>query len=210
MPLNLLVRPYRSSDAREIVRVYRDAYNSLRVSRGGLHPDWIVEKVQNKSDEELLMRLKDGYSLAVAEVEETGELVGIGAISNRSIDRIFRSARSKSHYVRESCQRGKAGISVGSMLRRATLDRAKALGFRKVWGYAQPESRKWHKKFGARFYSRHDTYNPEHMARVHYYEIELRPSFWNSIRIEPCLFRIGKLLSSLRPRTLAEKLANRS
>ena len=113
---------------------------------------------------------------------------------------MLRSARSKSHYVRLGLQRGKGGVGLGTLLRDVTLGRARELGYRKVWGYAQPESKGWHGKFGARFYPRHDTYNPEHSMMVHYYEIELRKSIWNCVRIEPCLFRLGKLIPTLEAR----------
>ena len=195
--MHVRIRPYRPEDAAAVVGVYRDAYNVLRESRGGRHADHVVERIQGMSDSVLLQRLLAGYHLVVAENEETRKLLGIGAVSDRWLDRLLKSARSKSHYVRMGLQGGKGGVGLGTLLRDATLGRAKALGYRKVWGYAQPESQRWHEKFGARFYPRHDTYNPEHLLVVHYYEIELRPSFWNRIRIEPCIFRSSKLLPTI-------------
>jgi len=194
------IRPYQDGDAEGVVEVYRDAYDVLRASRGGHHADSIVDRIQAMSDEALLERLLHGYYLVVAESEDDGALLGIGAVSDRRIDRLLRSARSKSHYVRLGLQRGKGGVGLGTLLREATLGQARKLGYRKVWGYAQPESKGWHGKFGARFYRRHDTYNPEHSMRVYYYEIELRKSLWNSIRIEPCLFRLSKLVPTLKAR----------
>lgn len=198
--MSIRIRPYAEEDAPGVVEVYRDAYDVLRTSRGGRHSDEIVDRIQAMSDETLLDRLLVGYHLVVAESEEGAILLGIGAISDGWIDRVLRSARSKSHYVRLGLQRGKGGVGLGTLLREVTLGRARDLGYRKVWGYAQPESKGWHGKFGARFYPRHDTYNPEHSMMVHYYEIELRKSIWNSVRIEPCLFRLSKLVPTLEAR----------
>lgn len=195
--MGIRVRPYEDRDAEQVVDVYRDAYEVLRSSKGGQHPDRVVEAVQRMSNEALLERVVAGYALFVAEEVETGRLIGIGAVSNRLIDRWLRSGRSKSHYVRASAQGGKGGVGVGSLLRTETLAHAKRLGYRKVWGYSQPESRRWHEKFGARFYPRHDTFNPEHSLVVHFYEITLRESPWNRLRIEPWLFRVTEFFPSL-------------
>ena len=198
--LQVRIRAYRPADAAQVVDVYRDAYEALRASRGGRHADHLVDRIQGLSDAALLQRLRDGYHLFVAADEATGRLLGIGALSDRPLDRLLNSARSKSHYVRLGLQGGKGGVGLGTLLRNATLGRARELGYRKVWGYAQPESRGWHAKFGALFYPGHDTYNPEHSLTVSYYDIELRPSVWNRIRIEPCLFRLGKLLPTIAAR----------
>ncbi|MDF1552412.1 MAG: hypothetical protein P1P84_05085 [Deferrisomatales bacterium] len=198
--MQIRIRPYRPADAAGILDVYRDGYEVFRHSRGGQHADAIVDRIQSMPDAALLRRLLDGYWLVVAEDEHTGRLLGIGAISDRRIDRVLRSARSKSHYVRLDLQAAKGGAGLGTRLRNATLGRARELGYRKVWGYSMPESRGWHGKFGARFYPRHDTYNPEHSGMVGYYEIELRASFWNRVRIEPCLYRLSKLLPTIAAR----------
>lgn len=198
--MDVEIRPYRPDDAPGVVDVYRDAYDVLRESRGGRHADHIVDRIQGMTDEALLRRLLHGYHLVVAQDRESGRLLGIGGISDRRLDRWLGSARSKSHYVRLKLQGGRGGKGLGTLLRDATLARARELGRRKVWGYAQPESRKWHGKFGARFYPRHDTFNPEHSLFVGYYEIELRPSFWNRIRVEPCIFRLSKLIPTIRAR----------
>lgn len=191
------VRPYEDRDAEQVVDVYRDAYEVLRASKGGRHPDRVVEAVQGISNEALLERVVAGHALFVAEEVETDRLLGIGAVSIRPLDRWLRSGRSKSHYVRASAQGGEAGVGVGSLLRTETLAHAKRLGYRKVWGYAQPESRRWHERFGAHFYGRHDTFSPEHSVVVHYYEIILRDSLWNRMRIEPRIYRVSKSLRSL-------------
>ena len=198
--MNLRIRPFESRDASGVVAVYRDAYDVLRASRGGRHADDVVDRIQAKSDEALLDQLLVGYYLVVAENQDDAALVGIGAISDRRIDRLLKSARSKSHYVRRGLQQGKGGLGLGTMLREVTLGRARELGYRKVWGYSQPESMGWHRKFGARFYPRHDTYNPDHAMLVRYYEIELRKSLWNCIRIEPSLWRMGKFVPTLLAR----------
>ena len=206
--MSLRIRPYESRDAEGVVEVYRDAYDALRASRGGRHADDVVDRIQAMSDEVLLERILAGYYLLVAESEAEARLVGIGAISERPLDRLLQSARSKSHYVRAGLQRGSGGVGLGTLLRQGTLGRARKLGYRKVWGYSQPESKGWHEKFGARFYPRHNTYNTEHSMIVHYYEIELRESPWNAVRIEPCLFRLSKLLPTLWAR-LGEWRADR-
>ena len=199
-PMQIRIRPYQPEDDEAIVDVYRDAYDVLRESRGGHHSDRIVDRVQAMSDAALRRRLLAGYELFVAEDEAAERLVGIGAISVRWIDRMLASGRSKNHYVRAGLQGGKGGVGLGTLLRDTTLGRARELGYRKVWGYAQPESRGWHGKFGARFFPRHNTYNPEHSLIVSYYEIELRPSPLNGIRIEPCLFRLLKSIPTIKAR----------
>ncbi len=199
--MRVKIRPYRpGDDDAGILSVYRDAYDVLRVSRGGSHADAIVDRVQALPDQNLLDRLLVGYHLVVAEDEESGEALGIGAMSERLIDRLLGSGRSKSHYVRLGLQKRQGGRGLGRALRDVTLAHARALGYRKVWGYAQPESKGWHSKFGARFYPRHDTYNPEHSLMVSYYEIVLRESVWNHVRIEPCLWRLSKLIPTCRAR----------
>lgn len=196
--MSVRIRPYEARDAPGVVEVYRDAYDALRVSLGGRHADSIVDRIQALPDEALLDRLLCGYHLVVAESETDGRLLGIGAISDRRVDRLLKSARSKSHYVRAGQQRGRGGVGLGTKLREETLERARQQGYRKVWGYSQPESKGWHEKFGACFHPRHDTYNPEHEMTVHYYEIELRKSPWNAVRIEPILVRVAGQLRTLR------------
>lgn len=193
--MNVTIRPYRPADAAQVVDVYRDAYEALRRSAGGSHPDAVVDRIQAMSDAALLDRVLRGYRLWVADdADDPDRLLGIGAMSDRSLDRVLRSGRSKSHYVRRGLQRGRGGKPLGTLLREATLGWARARGDRKVWGYSQPESRRWHEHFGATFHPEHDTYNPEHELTVSYYEIVLRPSPWNALRIEPLLFRLAKWL----------------
>ena len=194
------IRPYQEGDREAVVDVYRDGYEALRVGRGGDHEEHLVDRVQSLSNEALACRILDGYFVVVAEESDSGELLGIGAVSDLRLDRLLRSARSKTHYVRRNLQGGKGGVGIGSRLRRASLGRARSMGHRKVWGYALSESRRWHAKFGATFHPFHNTYNPEHSGIVHYYEIILRPSGWNRLRIEPWLFRLSKLWPTLKAR----------
>jgi L-amino acid N-acyltransferase YncA len=194
------IRPYQESDRDAVVDVYRDGYDALRIGHGGNHQDYLVDRVQNLSDEALARRILDGYFVVVAEESATGELLGIGAVSDRPLDRFLGSARSKTHYVRRNLQGGRGGVGIGSQLRQASLERARSLGHRKVWGYALSESRRWHAKFGATFHPFHNTYNPEHSSIVYYYEIILQPSGWNRLRVEPWLFRLSKLWPTLKAR----------
>ena len=115
--MSVRIRPFQMEDAAGVVEVYRDAYDVLRASCGGRHSDEIVDRIQAMTDDALLERLLVGYHLVVAESEEEGSLLGIGAVSDRWIDRVLRSARSKSHYVRLGLQRGKGGVGLGTLFK---------------------------------------------------------------------------------------------
>ncbi|MEW6035037.1 MAG: hypothetical protein AB1529_00350 [Candidatus Micrarchaeota archaeon] len=195
--MEIVLREYRPEDAPEIVDVFRDACNALRKSRGGAHPDEDIDRFTGKSDAELLEILERGARITVAEVKGTGRLAGIGAITVDRVARLIGSTYSKDHYVREEFQRGKAGVSVGRMLREATLKAARDMGFRKLYGYSTPEATGFHAKFGAIFHPGHDsTYMGG--VRILYYETELRKSRLNAIRIEPYVFKIGRFISQLK------------
>ncbi len=195
--MEIEIRDYRSGDAKQVIEVFRDSFNTLRKSRGGNHKDSTVDSVVNQPDDATLRMVTSGRLLLVAEVTETGEIAGIGAISDTRADRILGTRYSRTHYVKEKFQRGKAGVSVGKMLRLATIEKAKKLGARKMFGYATIESVGFHKKFGARFMP---MFNSSYLdgVRSYYYEIELRPSFWNRITVEPFIFQFSKLLGKLR------------
>lgn len=101
------------------------------------------------------------------------------------------SVCSRGFYVKEKFQRGRAGVSVGKLLAKARIKWASEMGFRKMYGYSTPESTGFHEKFGARFFSSHDSIYAGDV-RVHYYEIELRPSRLNGLRFEPYVSELIK------------------
>lgn len=190
--MEIFIREYRPGDAGQVVAVYRDASSTLKKSEGGGHPDDRVEAVLSKSDAYLLGKLTSDGILLVAEVKGTGEIVGIGAISDTFASRFLGCRYSRSHYVKAGFQKGKAGINVGSMLRRATIEKARSLGARKLFGYATNESLGFHKRFGAKPVP---LYDGTYMGGVptKYYEIILRRSLWNLIPFEPFLFHLSKI-----------------
>ena len=191
----MIIRKYDPKDSRQIVAVYRDSYDGLRASRGGKHPDSVVDKVLSQSDQQILRYLTKNAQIVVAEMD--GEIAGMGAIKINWLHRILGSAYSTGHYVKKKFQKGKSGVNVGSALRKATIEKASQLGCRKIYGYSTMEAVNFHRKFGAEFYPKYDNYLKYPDAMAHYYEIILRPSFWNGIRIEPYVSDrsfLGKLL----------------
>lgn len=200
--MGIIIRDYRPGDGAQVVGVFRDSNEALRKSRGGLHPDAYVDGLLGRSDLDILSDLEFGARMMVAEVRGSGEIAGMGAISNRWIHRLSGSTYSRSQYVRTSYQRGKRGVHVGSMIRKAVLAKAESMGFRKVYGFSTPGAIGFHSRFGARFFP---AYNRRiGPLEVHYYEIELRPSFWNGFRFEPYLCGLmalyARVLASMRGR----------
>lgn len=187
--MEIFAREYRPEDDSQLPEIFRNASNSLRESRGGKHPDKTIDELIGQPDEQILNRLKFGKFLMVAEVRESGELAGMGAFSRMWKNDFFKTSYSTGHYVKEEFQRGRAGVSVGSMLRLAIMKKAKELGYRKLYGFSTPEAIGFHKKFGARFFPRYNKIN--YGVQVHYYEIELNRSIINGIRFEPLLFELS-------------------
>lgn len=194
--MELEIRDYREDDALQVIEVFRDSFNTLRKSKGGNHDEETVDKVVGQPDDATLFMVVSGRKLLVAVVKGTGEIAGIGAISDSRADRILGSRYSRTHYVKEKFQHGKAGVSVGKMLRNATIEKARNLGARKMFGYATTESIGFHKKFGAKFVP---MFNSSYLGgvRAYYYEMELRPSIWNRIPFEPFIFQFSKLVGKL-------------
>jgi hypothetical protein len=184
--MEIIVRPYREGDP--IVGIYRDSNNTLRKSRGGLHPDAVVDEAVGRKDADILKELLFGGGMMVAEVKDTGELAGIHAFNDRWINRLLGSAYSRSLYVAGKFQHGKAGVSVGMLLRKAILASARDKGYRKVFGYSTPEAIGFHKKFGAVFFPRYNHKLKGKDMQFHYYEVELRHSKFHGPRLEPYLF----------------------
>lgn len=197
--MQVIIRDYKPEDAPAIIAVFRNSFNSLRKSRGGSYPDDYVDRTIGRPDRQILSRLGYGNIMVVAELKKTGEIIGMDSIANRWKHSLLKSTYNANNYVKERYQKGRAGVRVGSMLKKATIEKAKSLGFRKMYGYSTPEARGLCKKFGARFFPSHNA--KEQNVEFHYYEIELCKSFWNSIRIEPYfaeLSQMAKLYSSLR------------
>jgi hypothetical protein len=209
MMTELLVRDYRDSDAKAVVEIFRDASGTLRKSRGGMHRDDEIDTVLALPDDQLIARLTDRSHLLVAEIPETGELVGMGAIRAGGVHRLIGSAFSLNHYVPERLQKGRGGMNVGSVLRKETIARAKELGYRKLFGYAVPESEGFHAKFGADFLPKYNIRDRHNGIEYKYYEFELRRSALNAIRLECYAARFVKLYRDLK-RTGRKTLLPRS
>jgi hypothetical protein len=199
--MDILVRNYLPSDATAVAAVYRDSLDGLRKSKGGSHGDDYVDRMLSKTDEQIMKKLLYSNEFFVAQVRESGEVVGIGGITNRLKHRILGSAYSANLYVKRKFQRGRSGIPVGSLIRSATIERAKSLGFRKLYGYATPEAVNFQKKHGAALYPSHNTKRSGSDITVHYYEVELKKHPLNAIRIEPYVSELSflsRLLLRLR------------
>ncbi|HSB47677.1 MAG TPA: GNAT family N-acetyltransferase [Candidatus Bilamarchaeum sp.] len=179
--MDVFVRKYSPPD--DIVGVYRDSLGSLRKSAGGSHPDDYVDRMLSRSDGQLMRALLYANELFVAEAG--GAIAGMGGFAARLKHRILGSVYSANFYVRREFQHGKSGISVGSLLRNATIEHARRLGFRKMYGYSTEEAISFHKKHGAVFYPEHNVKIRGTGITVHYYEISLKSHPLNGIRIEP-------------------------
>ena len=192
------MRDYSPQDLPGILDVYRDANNTLRSSKGGIHPDRTIERIVSLPDENLAKMLTKNSFIIVAELNN--EIAGFTAFSFSRIDRLLGSVYGKSLYVRESFQRGRAGVSVGRVLMNARKEKLRGMGFRKYFSYSVPESSGFQKKMGARFYPFHDTYSLNESVRMEYFEVEIRPSILNHFRIEPFIFELMFLIRKLRGR----------
>ncbi len=195
--MDIQLREYRPGDEKGVIKVFKDANNSRRVSRGKDHPDEEVDRMLNWSDEEIISFMVDGNYLLVVEVEESGEIIGTGGISTGWTNFLLGSTLSRNHFVKEAYQKNKRGISFGKMLREATISKASSLGFRKIFGYSAASAIGFHKKFNAKTYPKYNKKSPIcKSVELLYYEIELYPSVWNGLRIEPYIHKISKLLPS--------------
>jgi hypothetical protein len=191
--MEISIRRAAPADIPKLPAVFRDANDSLRKSQGGLTPDKEIDRLNALPDSGLRRNFTRGAVLFVAEVRGTGEIAGMGALTDNFISRIVGSTYSRSHYVLRAFQHGKGGVSVGRLLREATIAEAKRLGFRKMYGYSTAEAIGYHKKFGAVFHPQYD-FRVLGNTLSHYYEIELRRSALNWLHIEPYIFRLGMLL----------------
>lgn len=201
MPImEIIVRDYSPKDANQIIQVAKEAHGPLLQSRGGLHPDESLEKFLAMDDSAFISMLTKGTTILVAELRESGLIVGTAGFTATRYDRTIGSAYSRNMFVREAFQRGKAGVNVGTLLRKAILEKARAMGFRKIYGFSTPEAVGFHKRFSAIFIPVFNVDYLEGNVPVHYYEIRLRPSILNSIPIEPLMFRLFRLSEAIRSR----------
>jgi len=196
--MKITLREYESSDLLQVAQVIRDGFNTLRISRGGQHPDGELDKWLSKNDAQIVGYVQRNATIILVQDVESGEIVGIGAFTNRFIDRLLGSAYVKGLYVREKYQRGRGGARVGSLLRDERIRRIRKLGFRKIYAFSVPESKGFHEKAGARFYPKHDIYYMKGKVRLGYLEIILRKNPLNSIRIEPYLYKAGMKFDYLK------------
>ncbi len=192
------IRDFLPEDGPRAAAVFRDAYSTLKRSRGGQHSDKSVDALLQKPDAEVVRSLTRGGVLLVARVRGSGEIIGMHGFTSGLIDRILGSSYARNQYVREAYQKGKAGISVGRMLSVAAQERARKMGFRKWYGLSIPESVEYHKRYGWKHYPRHDTVSLDSGMRVHYIELELRKSALNGIRIEPYLLAAFRMIGRAR------------
>jgi hypothetical protein len=189
--MEVFIRDFQSGDEISLVKIYRDALNSLRKSRGGMHPDDYISSMINKPDAKIIHDLLYGSVVVVAVVKQSREIIGMGAITNRLKHRLLGSTYSKNHYVLERYQRGRMGISVGSLLKKATIRKAKDMGFRKIYGYSTPESASFHKKFGSTLYPSKDV--SKDGIEFRYFEIVLREGLVNRLPVEPLISELSPL-----------------
>ncbi len=191
--MEISIRRYSHSDAGDVLDVFRDACARLKRSNGGVHPDSVIDRITSRPDDELAPSIiGKNREILVAEASGTGELVGMGALAPLWFTPLTRSIASKTHYIRQAYQRGRAGISVGSMMRKATIRLAKDMGHRKIFGFSLQESAGFHKRFGAVFYPGFDKPGIADSIKIRYYEIPLGPGIINGMHPEPYLIRFGK------------------
>ena len=194
--MEILIRDVNPEDTNQLLDVFRSAHESLRKSKGGQHPDKAIDDMISLPDERLAEIVTKDNALIVAEVRETGELAGMGAVTNRWYDFALGSTYSKNHFVKTNFQRGKAGVSVGKLLRKASIEKARSQGFRKLYGYSTPEAQGFHKKFGAVFLPEFNSNYLRHTVPLHYYEIKLKKSILNSMYLEPYIYELTMLISN--------------
>jgi hypothetical protein len=186
--MEIRLRDSRPEDSKQIVQIFKDSYNTLRKSMGGKHPDEAVDRIISLPDDTLFSIYLSGGKMVVAEVEGSGELAGFSSFTCAGLDKLLKTSYLNLIYVGEKFQGGKAGVSVGRMLNERRISILSEKGFRKVYGYASPESVSFESKYGAKFFPRFDRFFPFDQATYRYYEIELRPSMLNPLPIEPVIF----------------------
>ncbi len=92
--MEIVLRDYALKDAPAIIAVFRDSLDSLRKSKGGMHPDSYVDGILKQPDDQILSRLTYGNLMVVAVVRATGEIVGMSAITKRWKHRLISSTYS--------------------------------------------------------------------------------------------------------------------
>lgn len=191
--MKIQIRDYRPDDAAGAVDAIRSSFSTLRQSRGGAHPDSDIDKFLLVPDAELIDGLERNTRTMVAVEEGSGEIAGLCSLGFGWHNRITGSAYSKNLFVKEGFQKGRAGVSVGRMIREAVLEKARSMGIRKIYGHSTPGAMRFHAKFGAKFFSEHDHLPRYSSLPMKYYEITLRQSPLNGIPLEGPLFRLERL-----------------
>jgi hypothetical protein len=199
--MEIILRDFDERDFQSVVAVFKDSSVSLRKSNGGKHPDSAVDKLVAGTDRRVFSNFAGKARLVVAQVRESGEIAGTGGIARSTPEKLLGSAFSTAHYVKRAYQGGRAGVSVGSMLRKATIEMARKEGCRRIYGYSTPEAIGFHKKFGAVFYPDNNLSYVDGIVPIHYYEIDIKDSLLNRLPIEVgiCKFRkLGQWAVALR------------
>lgn len=201
--MEVIIRGYLPEDGADIVRIYRNALETLRKSKGGEHDDYSIDKILSGSDKKILSELFCRNDIVLV-ADASGAAVGFTSFSNRLIDKILKSVYGSNTYVTSEFQRGKMGVNVGRMLISERRKLMSKMNYRKYYSYSTPESVKFGKKCGVKYYPAHNTYSLNSSLALHYYEFILRPSFLNKIRFEPYLFELsiifGKIIHKLKGR----------
>jgi hypothetical protein len=195
--MEIIAREYRPADAAGVTSTLRSSFSTLRQSKGGKHPEKDIDNLLRASDKELIDGVQRNTVTLVAVVKGTGEVAGLGSLGRGWFNLLLGNAYSKNLFVKEDFQKGKAGVSVGRVVREATLAKAESLGIRKIYGHSTPEAVRFHEKFNARFFPQHDFVPSYSTVPVKYYEIILRPSPLNNLPIEGYLCRFEKLYPKL-------------
>jgi hypothetical protein len=185
-----MVREYRPEDASQVTSVMRSSFSTLRQRKGGFHSDKDIDSLMCVSDAELREGVERNTLTLVAVVKGSGELAGLSSLGRGWFNLLLGNAYSKNLSVKEDYQKGRAGVSVGRILREAMLVKAKSLGIRKIYGHSTPEATRFHEKFGARFFSQHDHAPAYSSIQAKYYEIIIVPSALNHLPIEGYLYRL--------------------
>jgi len=190
-------------DGPKVASIYKSAIETLKKSSGGEHDDSSINRILSSTDKKILSDLFCRNDIVLV-ADAGGDAVGFTSFSNRLIDRILKSAYGSNTYVASEFQRGKMGVNVGRMLVDERRKLIAKMNHRKYYSYSTPESVRFGKKCGVKYYPLHNTYSLNSSLALHYYEMILRPSPLNRIRFEPYLFELsilfGKFINKLKGR----------
>jgi N-acetylglutamate synthase-like GNAT family acetyltransferase len=164
---SISIRRYRPGD--DILSVYRDSWSALKRSRGGLHPDEVVERKIRRSGASLERWLLHDAEALVA--ESGGKVVGFCVLSGNRMNRLTRSSYCRCLYVMRGYQRNR--LRVGTELFRSMERAARAAGFSKIFTYSTPESVPFYEKMGVIFFPRFKERTPDSPVALSYGELSL-------------------------------------